>query len=147
MFRECVELIAFRRVSALGMDSTVSLLLPIGESSLSHLYFHIFTRVIISNKRMKIYCILRNKDAWLTRRAWISSWLKRTIYNKIQEGRMLEKKASKDIAMIFFHSLTVSNISSRRESIRKISPKNLDWNRSIPSSCHRFVSGKSRVPR
>lgn len=63
MFRECVELIAFRRV--LGMDSTVSLLLPIGESSLSHLYFHIFTaiRVIISNKRMKIYCILRNEDA------------------------------------------------------------------------------------
>ena len=55
MFRECVELIAFRRVSALGMDSTVSLLLLIGESSLSHLYFHIFVHhpnIIISNENI-----------------------------------------------------------------------------------------------
>lgn len=91
MFRECVELIAFRRVSALGMDSTVSLLLLIGESSLSHLYFHIFIHdpcIIISNKINEWkYIATKERSVRLTRYAcqrWISSWLKHTIFqNKI----------------------------------------------------------------
>ena len=48
MFRECVELIAFQRISALGMDSIVALLFLTGESIFLEI-INIILLVLIDN--------------------------------------------------------------------------------------------------
>lgn len=54
MFRECVELIAFPRVSALGMDSTVALLLLTGE----------LKNLIISDQFATSFYLFQSKVIW-----------------------------------------------------------------------------------
>ena len=60
MFRECVELIAFQRVSALGMDSTVAVLLLTGEWSLFQISSLNLFLVHFCTTQFLVHCVTVN---------------------------------------------------------------------------------------